>query len=79
MKIIGKGQIEHYGKCKHCGCEFIYEGFDLMWTYDEPEHYYVLCPKCCEKHWIKGTPELDKLWQAKMDSLKQIDNVNDNH
>lgn len=69
MKIIQRGQIENYHKCEHCGCEMIYDHYDVYWDPSRPVHYYIHCPGCYEKLWLDKTPELDKLFQKHTDSL----------
>ena len=72
MKIIKRGQIEHYHKCEYCGCEMIYEYQDVYWDSTDNsrlDYYYIHCPNCYEKLWLDKTPELDELYQKHVDRL----------
>ena len=64
MKIIKRGRIEHYTRCEYCGTEMIFDANDLQWTHTEPEYYFVTCPVCGMRVWMKSTPELDALWRS---------------
>ena len=62
MKIVKIGKLENRAKCGCCNTELIYDKYDLKWTHTEESYYYINCPLCREKIWLRSTPELDKMY-----------------
>lgn len=56
MKIIKSPEkIKVKVEC-YCGCEYIYNQYDVKQLWDERDrklYYYVECPICGVKKWIK--------------------------
>jgi len=70
MKLVERVGRKDLVKCEHCQSELLIEVGDLQWTHCEEDYYYVICPVCGEKVWIKSNEFFDNMWKEQIKSEK---------
>ena len=68
MKILNIHHIDNYARCERCKTEMSYDKEDLYWDstdYSRLDYYYIICPVCNARIWIKQNEELDKMFKEK--------------
>ena len=68
MRILKEG-IETQITCDRCHSVLEYNFMDLEWSHTEEGYYYVTCPVCGERIWIKANDTLDRMYNRKKITL----------
>lgn len=60
MKTVTK--YENQEVCQECKTILVYDGRDLRWSVNKPDYYYLECPICGERVYLKITDHLKDIF-----------------